>query len=116
MTWYILKTLITAVVIVAVSELGKHYSAMAAILAALPITSVLALIWLYHDTSSVDKVSDLSTNIFFAVLPSLLFFLILPFLMKSGFRFWIAMGASLAILSLSYFGYLWILKKIGYEI
>ena len=79
---FVIKIIVSALIIAGVSELGKKYTPVAAILAALPLTSILAIIWLYRDTKDVEKVSNLSTGIFWAVLPSLLFFL--PFLLKSG--------------------------------
>ncbi|MBI4994972.1 DUF3147 family protein [Candidatus Peregrinibacteria bacterium] len=72
---YLIKTIITAIVVVGIAEIGKKFSPIAAILASLPLTSILAMIWLYTDTKDVQKVIDLSSNIFWAVLPSLIFFL-----------------------------------------
>ncbi len=82
MLYYILKFTISALLIVAVSEVSKRFSLVAGILASLPIVSVLAMIWLYIDTSSVEKVTKLSTSIFWMVLPSLSLFIMLPVLLK----------------------------------
>ena len=71
MLYYILKFTISALLIVAISEVSKRYSLAAGILASLPIISILAMIWLYVDTNSIQKVSKLSTSIFWMVLPSL---------------------------------------------
>ena len=71
MFYYILKFTISALLIVAISEVSKRYSLAAGILASLPIISILAMIWLYVDTNSIQKVSKLSTSIFWMVLPSL---------------------------------------------
>ena len=76
MVYYVLKFFISALLIVAISEISKRYSLAAGILASLPVVSVLAMIWLYIDTSSVEKVSKLSTSIFWMVLPSLSLFII----------------------------------------
>ena len=89
--YFLIKTLLSAVMIAAISELGKRFSWLAAILASLPLTSILAIIWLYHDTGDVQKISDLTKGIFWAVLPSLLFFIIFPILLKNGIRFWISL-------------------------
>jgi len=82
MTQYIIKIIISALVIVAVSEIAKRSSFLGGLLASLPIVSVMAMIWLYVDTKDVGKVASLSINIFWLVLPSLVFFLILPSLLK----------------------------------
>ncbi|AGS38459.1 MAG: hypothetical protein ACJA2Y_000629 [Cycloclasticus pugetii] len=64
MIYYITKIVITTVLIVAVSELAKRSSLMGALLASMPLISVLAMIWLYIDTKDVDKVSALSSSVF----------------------------------------------------
>src|SRR5262247_2902545 len=80
--WQIaVKVLVTAIVVVAVSELAKRSSLWAGLLASLPLTSLLAFIWTYLDTGNVEQVGTLSWNIFWLVLPSLLLFLLLPWLL-----------------------------------
>ena len=110
------KIIITALVVTGVSELGKRFSVLAAVLASLPLTSILAILWLYWDTNDLTKVSDLSYGIFWAVLPSLLFFLILPLLIKQGVPFGPAMFISCTVMAVSYFAYIWCLKKMGISI
>lgn len=112
----IIKILITAGVIVGVSELGKRFSPIAAILASLPLTSVLAMIWLYYDTRDAQKVIDLSTNIFWAVLPSLVFFVALPMLLKAGVKFGLAMILASGIMFGAYSVYVVVLKKFGVQV
>jgi uncharacterized MAPEG superfamily protein len=65
MPYYFAKVFITAILVVLISEISKRSSLIAAILASLPIVSILAFIWLYIDTKSVEKISGLSTSIFF---------------------------------------------------
>ena len=77
MLYIALKLIITSVVIVSVSEIAKRSSTFAAMLAALPLTSILAMIWLYVDTKDSVKIIDLSYGIFWLVLPTLLFFILL---------------------------------------
>ena len=110
---YILKIIITAIVVVGISEIGKKFSPIAAILASLPLTSILAMIWLYTDTKDIHKIIDLSSNIFWAVLPSLVFFLVLPILLKNGLKFSIAMFISAIIMFIAYSIYIVLLQKFG---
>lgn len=110
---FFIKIIITALVAVAVSELAKRFTAISAILASLPLTSILAFIWLYRDTKNEQKVIDLSYGIFWMVLPSLLFFIVLPFLLKKGMGFGWAMLASCIIMALFYAGYVFLLGKLG---
>jgi len=116
MLYFGIKTLITAVIVVAVSELAKRLPLMGAIIASLPLTSVLAMSWLYFDTKDIERVSSLSWNLFWVVVPSLSFFVALPVLLKQGFRFFPSMLISCVILFISYSGYIWMLRKLGIQI
>lgn len=82
MWYYITKLLISASLIVVISELAKRSSVLGAIVASVPLTSVIAMIWLYHDTADTAKVIALASNIFWLVLPSLVLFISLPILLK----------------------------------
>lgn len=90
------KVLLTAVIVVAISELGKRSSLAFALLASLPLTSLLALVWLYRDTGDAQQAAQLALGIFWVVLPSLAFFAMFPAAVKAGAAFWPAMGAGIA--------------------
>ncbi len=111
-----IKVIITALVVVGISELGKKFTPFAALLASLPLTSILAMVWLYTDTKDIQKISALSTSIFWAVLPSLLFFIILPLLLKQGMKFGWAMAVSTGVMFLAYTLYVLVLQKFGIKI
>ena len=113
MLYIVIKTLLTAVIIVAISETGKRYTTFAALIAALPLTSLLAMVWLYLDTGEPGKIADLSTGIFWLVLPTLLFFLLLPWLLRHGYTFWLSMGVSMAAMIVFYLGYAFLGRKLG---
>ena len=113
---FIVKVLISALIITLVSELAKRYTFIAAITASLPLTSMLAIIWLHHATKDVDRVIDLSNNIFWAVLPSLLFFIVFPILLKIGLRFSFAMIVSSVTMFLGYTMYAILLHRFGIQI
>jgi hypothetical protein len=69
----------------------------AAVLASIPLISVLAMIWLYVVTKDVEKVSALALNVFWLVLPSLALFVTLPALLKQGVNFYLSLGVSIGI-------------------
>lgn len=100
--YFVLKTLITALVVAGVSELSKRYSLIAAVLVSLPLTSILAFIWIYYDTRDNTKLIELSYSIAWLILPSVLFFIALPILLKNGIKFPLALFLSCAIMSLGY--------------
>ncbi len=110
---FLIKVVVSAFVIAGVAELGKRFTLMGAILASLPMTSILAMIWLYHDTGDAGKIINLSWGIFWAVLPSLVFFIVLPLTLKSGMAFGTSMILSSAVMFLAYTAYVFILGKIG---
>ncbi len=82
MIQYIIKTLLSLVVIVSVSEIAKRSSLIGGILVSLPLVSLLAIVWLWIDTKSKIKVAELSHSIFWLVIPSLVLFISLPMLLK----------------------------------
>jgi hypothetical protein len=108
---YVLKILLTVVVIVSVSEISKRSTFWGAALASLPLTSVLAFVWLYLDTGNVQRVGDLSHGILWLIIPSLTLFIALPLLLKGGLGFWPSLIASCAATALAYFA---MVKALGY--
>lgn len=87
------------------SELGKRSSALGALLASLPLTSLLVLSWIHLESKDATKVAAMSLDIFWAVLPSLLFFLVLPFLLRRGWDYWPALAASCMMMFSGYAAY-----------
>ncbi len=74
---YAIKVALSAGVIVAVAEIAKRSSFWAAALASLPLTSLLAFVWLYLETGDIQKITTLAQGIFWLVIPSLLLFVLL---------------------------------------
>ena len=80
MTYFFIKTVITALIIVIVSEIAKKSSFLGALIISIPLTSLLAFIWLYFDTKDCQKVIDLSYGTIILTVPSFASFIILPIL------------------------------------
>ncbi|MDH5517480.1 MAG: DUF3147 family protein [Gammaproteobacteria bacterium] len=95
MIYYTTKIAITTILIVVISEIAKRSSFVGAVLASIPLVSVLAMIWLYVDTKDVEKVSSLATSVFWLVLPSLVLFVTLPLLLKQGLHFYASISLSI---------------------
>lgn len=112
MLYYITKVIISSVIIVIVSELSKRSTLLGSIFASMPLVSILAFIWLYHDTKSKEQVSELSNGIFWLVIPSLSMFILLPILLKK-MDFLPALFISVAIMVVFYFLMVFILGKFG---
>ena len=94
MLQYAIKTLLSAVLIVVISETAKRHSTLAALLASLPLTSLLAFVWLYLDTGDSEKVAVLAHDILWLLLPSLALFLLLPWLLRLGWGFWLSLATA----------------------
>ena len=113
MSWYITKLAVTAVIIVSISEISKFSSFIGALLASIPLISVLAMCWLYIETKDVEQISTLTTSIFWLVLPSLSLFIVLPILLKAQIPFYSSMTISLVVMIGCYFSMLFLLNKFG---
>jgi hypothetical protein len=96
-TEYIVKITVTTALVVLISEIGKRSSVAGALLASLPIVSILAMLWLYSDTRDATQVAALARSIFWLVLPSLLLFLVLPMLLERGLNFYVSLSVAAAV-------------------
>lgn len=116
MAYYVLKVLISAVLIVAISEIAKRSSFFGGLVASLPIVSILAFVWLYLDTRSLEKVSALSYSIFWLVVPSLSLFVALPWVLKRTENFYLGLGVSVVTMLGLYFVMVLVLKRFGVDL
>lgn len=113
MLYYAVKVVISALLIVAITEIAKRSSGFAALVASLPLTSLLAFVWLHMESSPSERIADLSSQIFWLVIPSLLLFLLLPLLLRHGVNFWISLGVSVAATAGCYLVLLPLLRRMG---
>ena len=109
--YYLIKLLITVVLVVLISELAKRDTLLAGLLASLPIVSFLAMIWLYLDTRDSEQVARLSSSIFWLVLPSLSLFLLLPLLLRNQVNFSLSLALSTLAMIALYLAMLWVLGR-----
>lgn len=116
MLQYILKLVITAATVVTVSEIAKRSSTLGAILASLPLTSLLAFLWLYGETGDTAKIAELSKSIFWYVLPSLVLFVALPLLLNAGLNFWASLALSCGLTFAAYLAMAGLLARFGIQL
>ena len=116
MFYYALKIGISALVIVAITEIAKRNSSFAALLAALPLISLLAFVWLHIEGAEPLRIADLSSQIFWLVLPSLVLFLLLPLLLRQGFGFWLSLVLSISATAVCYLAMLPLLRRFGVQL
>ena len=116
MIYILIKTLITAAVVVAVSEIARRSSLFAGLIASIPLVSFLAIIWLYWETKNSQKIIDLSYSIILMIIPSLTFFIVLPFVMKLQSSFVISMIVATVSTIIAYWLFILLLGKFGVSI
>ena len=87
------KALISGIIIAAVSEIAKRSPGFGALVASLPLVSVLGMIWLWRDTHDPAGTAVHARATFWFVLPSLPMFLVIPVLLDRGISFWSALVA-----------------------
>jgi hypothetical protein len=109
----IVRALLSGAVIVTVSELAKRNNLAAAIVHSLPLITLTALVWLYNDTRDTGLIARHCETTFWFVLPTLPFFLLLPWLLRSGWHFWPALGAGALLTIGLYFLTMHLLKAAG---
>ncbi len=116
MLYYALKVGVSAFVIVAIAEIAKRSTGFAALLAAIPLTSLLAFMWMHFEGAEPARIAELSSQIFWLVLPSLILFLLLPLLIRQGLGFWLSLSISIAATAACYLVMLPVLRKFGVQL
>ena len=115
MLYFIIKICITAVVVVLVAEIAKRSSLLAGLIVSIPLTTFLALIWLYWETRDTQKIIDLSNSTLLMVIPSLTFFIFLPILLKFNLPFIVSMTGSVVLTAACYWMFIKFLEKFNFS-
>ena len=116
MTYYITKLLITTFLIVLISEIGKRYSLAGALLAAIPLVSILAMTWMYVDTSDTTSAVEFSKRIVWLIAPSMTLFILFPILIKKGVGFYPSMFISTVMTIFAYYSVIYVVGKFGIKL
>jgi len=103
MLYLILKAALSGVIIMAVSEIAKRSPAFGALVASLPLVSLLAIMWLWRDTGDTVRIANHAEATFWYVLPSMPMFLAFPFMLRHGIGFWPALASACALTVTLYF-------------
>ncbi|RVT47232.1 DUF3147 family protein [Rubrivivax albus] len=115
MLWLAVKYLVTAAVVVAVSEVARRSDKLGALIAALPLVTVLVLVWLQVEGQSNEKIGNHAYYTFWYVLPTLPMFLAFPWLLQR-LGFWLALGASVVLTVVVFLLFSVLLRRFGVEL
>ncbi|MFC0168558.1 DUF3147 family protein [Pseudoduganella danionis] len=115
MAWLILKYLATSAVVVLVSEIAKRSDKLGGLIAALPLVSILALVWLHLENQSQQKIANHAWYTFWYVLPTLPMFLAFPALL-SRVGFWCALACGVLLTLVSFGLFALVMKRWGIEL
>ncbi len=113
MLYLAIKAVVSGILIAAASEVAKRYPGFGALIASLPLVSVLGMVWLWRDRPDVENMAVHAQATFWYVLPSLPMFLVIPALLRNGVTFWLALLAGCALTILLYSAMTWLGPRFG---
>lgn len=116
MAYLIIKALLSGAIIAAISEIAKRSPGFGALVASLPLVSILGMIWLWRDTGDAQRMAAHAEATFWFVLPSLPMFLLIPALLRRGTAFWPALAMGCALTITLYFAMTWLGPKFGLKL
>ena len=113
MLYLAIKAAISAIIIVSVSEIAKRYPGLGAMIASLPLISILGMIWLWRDKPDAASMAAHAEATFWFVLPSLPMFLLVPALLRHGLSFWLSLAAGCLLTIALYVAMVWAGPRFG---
>lgn len=115
MAWVITKYLLTAAVIVVVSEAAKRSDKLGGLIAALPMVTFFALVWLYVEKQPAEKISNHAWYNFWYVVPTLPMFLAFP-LLHDRIGFWWTLASCAVITVVCFVAFAYVVKQFGIDL
>ncbi|MBB6505287.1 hypothetical protein F4693_002275 [Sphingomonas endophytica] len=110
---FVLKAIISGLLIAAASTLARRFPGLGALVASLPLVSVLGMMWLWHERPDAANMAAHAGATFWYVLPSLPMFLLIPALLRQGVGFWPALAAGCALTVALYAAVTWLGPRFG---
>lgn len=91
------KVMASAIIILVVNKIQLFSDRLSALFIALPLTSLLAIIWMHQAGQTSQRLANHAEGTFWFVLPTLPMFLILPWMLRNGWGFWTALASNCMI-------------------
>lgn len=116
MLYLAIKALLSGIIIAAVSEIAKRWPGFGALVASLPLISILGMLWLWRDTRDIARMASHAEGTFWFVLPSLPMFLLIPFLLRRGVGFYPALLSGCVLTIALYTGMVFFGPRFGLKL
>lgn len=116
MLYLIVKAALSGVIIALVSEVARRNAGFGALIASLPLVSLLGMLWLWRDTHDTERLAAHAGATFWFVLPSLPMFLLIPVLLRRGAPFWGAIAAGCLLTIGLYLSMIWLAPRFGVKL
>ncbi len=113
MSWFIIKAVLSGVIVAVVSEVARRSPGLGALIVSLPLVSILGMIWLWHDTGDGERIAVHSAATFWYVLPTMPMFLLLPWMLRAGYGFWPSLLAGSLLTMALYLALVWLAGRFG---
>jgi hypothetical protein len=107
---------LSGLIIALIALIGRKAPAAAALVASLPLISILGMIWLWRDTGDSKLLADHAEATFYFVIPSLPMFLLIPGMMRGGFGFWPSLGSGAVLTVILYLVTAMLAARVGVRI
>ncbi|MEM6885225.1 MAG: DUF3147 family protein [Verrucomicrobiota bacterium] len=112
---YLVKIIFSLILIIVISEATQRFGFWGALLASLPLVSIISMVWIYTDTRDIQKLSTFSIQVFWFVLPSLGLFLSLPYFL-ARYSFYVSLGLACSVAMLLFAVMLGIMRLFRYNL
>ncbi len=113
MLQFCVRSLLSGIIIAAIALIARRHPAAGALVASLPLLSILGMVWLWHDTSDTENMARHVEATFWYVLPSLPMFLLIPYLLRQSVNFWAALLAGCALTLIAYLATIAVAARFG---
>lgn len=110
------KILLSALIIVVVNKVQLFNDRLSALLIALPLTSLVAMVWMHQAKQSSERLANHAEGTFWFVLPTLPMFLIFPWMLRSGWGFWTTLAANCVITVILFWLTVVVLRRFGIDL
>lgn len=116
MLYLAIKAGLSGIIIAIVSEVAKRYPGFGALIASLPLVSVLGMVWLWRDKPDVPNMASHVEATFWFVLPSLPMFPLMAYLLRHGTPFWLSLVVGCGVTIALYLAMVAIAPRLGLKL